>query len=610
MTLRGIDVSHWQGAIDWGKVAQPANDLKFAIVKIGGADAGLYTDAFGADNLKKAVQAGLETGAYWFFNRIQPLDAQAQRIDSLLLFANVPLERGLWIDVEGDISLADVKAAYTLIMALRVRGYRPGIYTRANIWNAAIAADPTLPTPDSLDIPLWVAHYKPPDVAGPIVPNGWARWTGWQFSAKGVVPGISGDVDMDLWDAEPATMPPETERGAPRIDYARVVHVAPEGATLAAFQKITEVAYKSDRQTVGFSYDDAGVGDLSSRKAILWDIPANKRATFTDFYMRWYPGVVVEFRNTAPEVIIPPPPPVPTRKPYQIGVHVIGNMRAAETALAAGAGVIFGMHDHLKMHQLALANPTKIFIYRAWADYGNNKPSPADVLGHLQVGRDNPPNLWYVGTNENDHFGDDPDALRGRARWDGELFHRLKDIRSDIRYFGLSLGHGCPAGLEDPNGPVTAALMDYAPLWNEGMGIDLHNYTKGKRFADDPPGDALIIDPIWFEDRGQWWFRNGILDPRKGGGFIHGETGVEAGHGGYNWAGYSGSQFARHIRTLRGFGRAPIVVESGPYKGTWPSVDLVGAIFQMGDTNTGPGGWAGHNVEGFLPELRAFWAEG
>ena len=603
---RGIDVSHWQGVIDWSKVAQPAADLKFAIVKIGGADAGLYTDAFGSDNLKRASQAGLETGAYWFFNRTQPLDAQAQRIDSLLLFANVPLERGLWIDVEGDITLADVKAAYTLIMALRVRGYHPGIYTRANIWNAAIAADPTLPTPDSLDIPLWVAHYKPPDVAGPIVPNGWARWTGWQFSAKGAVSGIAGDVDLDLWDSVPGTLPPQIDRGAPRLDYARVVHVAPEGATLAAFQKITEVAYKSDRQTVGFSYDDAGVGDLSSRKAVLWDIPIGKRATFTDFYAKWYPGVVVEFRSTTPEVT---PPPISTRPPYRIGVHVIGNMGAADRAIAAGAKVIFAMHEHLGIHQRALANPHITFIYRGWVAAGQ-RPSPLDVLHHLQVGRDNPPNLWYVGTNENDHYGDDPDALRGRVLWDGELFHRLRDIRPDIRYFGGSFGHGCPGRIEDPNGPVVAALMGYAALWNEGMGIDLHNYEKGKRYPDDPPGDALIHDPIWYPKRGDFWFRNGILDPRVGGGFIHGETGVEAGYGGYNWAGYNQQQFGRSIRTLSEFGRAPIVVESGPYKGTWPSVDLAGAIFQMGNTDTGSGGWAGYNVENYLPELRTFWAEG
>jgi len=307
----------------------------------------------------------------------------------------------------------------------------------------------------------------------------------------------------------------------------------------------------------------------------------------------------------------PPPvdPPVSTRKSYQIGVHVIGNMGAADAAIAAGSKVIFAMHEHLGIHQRALANPGITFIYRGWIP-GGQRPTPSDMLAKLQVGRDNPPNLWYVGSNENDHFGDDPEALKGRVLWDGEMFKRLRDIRGDIRYFAGSWGHGCPGRIEDPNGPVTAALMGYSDLWNQGMGIDLHAYTKGKRFQDDPPGNALIHDPIWFEDRAQFWFRNGILDPRKGGGFINGETGVEAGAGGYQWAGYSSAQFARHIRTLRALGRADMVIPSGPYKGTWPSVNIAGAIFQMGDSNFGNGGWGGYNVEGYLPELRTFWAEG
>lgn len=297
-------------------------------------------------------------------------------------------------------------------------------------------------------------------------------------------------------------------------------------------------------------------------------------------------------------------PPVPTRAPYRIGVHVIGDWRAADQALAAGAPVIFGMHGHLEMHQRALAYPDRIFIYRGWV---TGRPTPRDVFNKLEVGKDNPPNLWYVGSNENDHYGDDPEALKGRVNWDKDLFNMLKDVRSDIQYFAGSFGHGCPPLIEDPNGPVVAALMGYSDLWNQGMGFDFHNYTKGKRFQDDPPGDAPINDPIWFERRGDFWFRNGILDPRKGGGFIHGETGVEAGHGGYRWAGYSGAQFARHTRTLSDLGRAPIVVESGPYKGTWPSVDRAGAIYMFGEDQTWTGGY---DTRQHVAELQTFWAEG
>ena len=306
---------------------------------------------------------------------------------------------------------------------------------------------------------------------------------------------------------------------------------------------------------------------------------------------------------TAAETVAPP---ASTRRPYRIGVHTIGDWRAADMALAAGAPVIFCMHGAMEAVQRARAYPDRIFIYRGWVP-GGARPTPRDVFNLLQVGRDNPPNLWYVGSNENDHYGDDPEALRGRVLWDKDLFHMLKDVRSDIRYFGGSFGHGCPGGIEDPNGPVVAALMGYAELWNQGMGIDLHNYTKSKRYPDDPPGDALIHDPIWYEKRGDFWFRNGILDPRRGGGFIHGETGGECGHGSYKWAGYSGPQFIRSIRTLSDLGRGTIVVDSGPYKGVWPSVDEAGALFMFGDDETWMGGYDSRQ---YLAELRAFWGEG
>jgi len=595
MIVRGIDVSAYQRAIDWSLVALPSNDLKFAIVRIGGADDGLYTDPYGADNLKMAVRAGLEVGSYWFYDKAHPLDAQAQRIEALLAWAGVPLARKLWIDLEGAPTLQDVKNVYTLIMALRVRGWRAGIYTRANIWNAAIAGDPSLPTPDSLDIPLWVAHYKPPDNEGPFMPKGWAKWTAWQFSSKGRVPGIEGDVDMNLWDADaPAITPPTLEPTEYKVTATPYLNIRAGASTSSPIV---------GRWPTGTKVSGFPSGGWVKMPVVLGGAAPQDPtgAPNLAYYSseQWMEKVSATL----------PPPVLPGREPYRIGVHVIGHWDAADRALAAGAKVIFGMHGHLEMHQRALAHPDVTFIYRGWVPAGQ-QPTPLDVLHHLQVGPDNPPNLWYVGTNENDHFGDDPEAIKGRVRWDGELFHRLKDIRADIRYFAGSWGHGCPGHIEDPNGPVTAALMGYSPLWDEGMGMDLHNYTKGKRYPDDPVSDSPIHDPIWFENRHQFWFRNGILDPRKGGGFIHGETGVEANQGGYLWAGYNQQQFGRHIRTLSNFGRATFTVESGPYKGTWPSVEIAGAIFQMGDTNSGPGGWAGYNVEGFLPELQAFWAEG
>lgn len=93
--------------------------------------------------------------------------------------------------------------------------------------------------------------------------------------------------------------PPECY-GLPREDYARRYNVYPTNATIDRRREIA--AYCADvQQTCGPSYDDAGIGDLTDKTAVLWDIPADKREDFLDFYLQYYPGVIVEFAGNSPE---------------------------------------------------------------------------------------------------------------------------------------------------------------------------------------------------------------------------------------------------------------------------------------------------------------------
>ena len=62
--IKGIDVSHWQGNIDFNKVKKAGYD--FVIIKAGGSDYGRYTDKKFKENYQKAVAAGLHVGAYYF----------------------------------------------------------------------------------------------------------------------------------------------------------------------------------------------------------------------------------------------------------------------------------------------------------------------------------------------------------------------------------------------------------------------------------------------------------------------------------------------------------------------------------------------------------------
>lgn len=89
---------------------------------------------------------------------------------------------------------------------------------------------------------------------------------------------------------------PSTGRGKPREDYERTFWVMPQDTTHERALQIFEQAFPL-KGTLGFSYDDAGIGDLNKRTAVLWDLKLSQQQEFRDWYTQWYPGVIVEFRD-------------------------------------------------------------------------------------------------------------------------------------------------------------------------------------------------------------------------------------------------------------------------------------------------------------------------
>ena len=86
--ILGIDVSHWQGSINWNSVK--SSGIEFAILKAGGSDAGFYKDPTFERNYSGAKSAGLHVGAYYFVgagckSRADG-EADAQRFIDLLSF--------------------------------------------------------------------------------------------------------------------------------------------------------------------------------------------------------------------------------------------------------------------------------------------------------------------------------------------------------------------------------------------------------------------------------------------------------------------------------------------------------------------------------------------
>lgn len=154
------------------------------------------------------------------------------------------------------------------------------------------------------------------------------------------VTSLWGMINSNAYISRPSVelteIPPEPtpeQRGAPRIQYARKYHVLPLGLSAERVAEIRAQIPYTD--TTGGSYDDAGIGDLDNRTAVLWDIAEDRRQEFTAWYSTWYPGVKITFQGVKVEPPVPPPLPEPPAPPVMVykrpssmgGLHVTSGPR-------------------------------------------------------------------------------------------------------------------------------------------------------------------------------------------------------------------------------------------------------------------------------------------
>ncbi len=184
----GVDVSHYQGGVDWAAVKASGSEFAFCKATQGVG----FTDPMFAENWSGMRAAGLIAGAYHFFQPGEDPVAQAQFFAQVLHhagYAQVDLPPVLDIETAGSLSNEqlqhDVRVFLETIKPLM--DSTPIIYTNPSFWNAHMNNDFGM-------YPLWIAEY---DVSEPNLPTGWAEWSFWQFSNDGVVPGIEGPVDLD-----------------------------------------------------------------------------------------------------------------------------------------------------------------------------------------------------------------------------------------------------------------------------------------------------------------------------------------------------------------------------------------------------------------------------
>lgn len=191
----GIDVSDHQGEIDWQQVADAG--IEFAFIRIGyrGYEQGLlYTDDYAEYNLREARAAGLQIGAYFYSQALNEEEAAEEAAFCIEFLGDYGLDLPLVYDWEyvsgeartGSMRRSDLTAcARVFCEAVAAAGFEPMIYSNPNL------AETLLDLEALREYPLWLAMYT--DCMD--YPYAFDLW---QYTDSGSVPGIEGNVDINL----------------------------------------------------------------------------------------------------------------------------------------------------------------------------------------------------------------------------------------------------------------------------------------------------------------------------------------------------------------------------------------------------------------------------
>ncbi len=217
---RLVDVSQFQGDIDWRKVA--GGGITGAFVRI--ADGNIRDPFYGRARVKALQEAGITWGPYYYGRVAAPGNGQRDGIKEARMAVGFAREAGwgepdhlpLAYDFEEANKQPLAKAARHVIEFVReyreLAGHWAVLYTMPGFWNQVVGHLGAEQRRVMARCPLWIAHWE---VSRPTVPSPWSRYEIWQHSDKGRVPGIHGPVDVDRSRGELKTLTIKAAAGRP-----------------------------------------------------------------------------------------------------------------------------------------------------------------------------------------------------------------------------------------------------------------------------------------------------------------------------------------------------------------------------------------------------------
>ena len=196
----GIDVSRWQGDIDWSKVA--ADGITFAMIKCGGGDDGLYEDRKFKQNIQGALANGIQVGIYFYSGATDAKTAYDEASFCINIIKDYQITYPVAFDWElktGDYDEV-TQACETFCNVVKSYGYQPMVYSNRNRWYNNFDGEKI-----ASKYKVWMAAYfgkfyydSVRWTYGDELPNFRYHYDMWQYSSRCYVDGISGQVDVDI----------------------------------------------------------------------------------------------------------------------------------------------------------------------------------------------------------------------------------------------------------------------------------------------------------------------------------------------------------------------------------------------------------------------------
>ncbi len=188
--IRGIDVSHYQGTINWERVSRAGiHDAPLSFVIIKATEGEQLMDHQFRRNFHEAQRYGLLRGAYHYFSPSVSATKQAAHYTD-----SVPLEQGdlppvLDIEEAGNLSAEEVRDAALTWLLLIEDHYDavPILYTNLRFKQRYLSGE------EFQRYPFWIAHYYVPELTYD------GQWKFWQHTDRGRVPGIQTFVDLNVY---------------------------------------------------------------------------------------------------------------------------------------------------------------------------------------------------------------------------------------------------------------------------------------------------------------------------------------------------------------------------------------------------------------------------